>query len=464
MKINKIILFLMLLWIGSFLQALSLQEAVELAKKNNKQLRIDWEEVEKAEYTYREVRSSLLPQIYFNGSLQVKNTTLPDGSIPKSIDFADQLLPDNSSEADSALAGGLSMLYNGMIPDKTQGVTSINGQIKMDQVLFLGGKLINGIRVASKYRNLQKQKYQITENQVIFDITDSYQQVLLLKKVVEINQEALQLAREHLSRVDKMHDQGLVSDYDKLRADLEVSRLEPQLTEATNNYDLAMANFKRLIGSNHDEDIVLTTEFDITALPSYDLNEAITTGLNNRIELKVTDIYREMMQVKYNAEKSNFLPNITFSADLTKFSASQDFSVSKNDFGTLYEAGIFMQIPLFTGLGNTSKKLNAKHDLRQAEYQKNNADDLVRLEITQNWLSMKHAQQNLKVYQKNLNLAEKGFQIAKSRFENQIGIQLEVLDAQTQLNAGKVSYINAVYQYNRSINQFLKSIGQKINN
>ncbi len=454
------LLFILVVLIIS-INGLSIQESIDLAKKNNKQLKVDSEEVEKAEYTYREVRSSLLPQVYFNSGIQMKNTTLPKSAIPASIDF-DEMLSTSASADDHEIMKGMNLLYTGMIPNKDKEETSINGQIKVDQVLFLGGKLINGIRVAAKYRNLQKQKYQISENKIEFDVIDTYQQALLLQEVLKINQEALALAKEHYKRVSKLHDEGLISDYDKLRAELEVSRLEPQLTESQNNLDLVIANLKRMTGIPVSDDVELTSELVTHIIPELNLEQSINIGKENRIELKIAGLYQEMIQVKYNAESSNYLPNISFSADMTKFTASKDYSVNKNDFGTLYEAGIFMQIPLFTGLGNTSKRLNARHDLRQAEYQKLDAIDLIQLEITQNWLSMKHAEENMTVYQKNVQLAQKGYQIAKSRYENQIGIQLEVLDAQTLLNSSKVSYINGIYQLNKAINLYKKSLGEKL--
>ncbi len=433
------------------LSAITLTESVDLAKKNNKQLKGDAEEVERAEYLYRDVRGSLLPQIMLNGSVQAGKTYLPK-STQTGFSF-------NNVTDESDLANTLDAI---LLPSETKEETSIAAQLKMQQLLFSGGKLINGIRVANKYRSLQKKNYELKEEQLVFDVIDRYNQLVLLSEVVNIKTEALALAKEHLSRVQKLNENGLVSEYDLLRADLEVSKLEPDLEDAKNNFSLAKSNFRRLIGYSEETELTLEDELKKIDIPELSLEDAIKTGTENRIELYLSRLNVEMMEVKYNAEKGNYLPNVVLTAEATKFTASGDYSVHKDDFGTLYQAGIGFQIPLFTGLSNTSKIHQAKNEMRKAEYTKQDAEELIRLEISNNWLKMHADLQTVNVQQKNIQTAEKGYQIAKSRYDNHVGIQLEMLDAQIQLNAAKVTYIQSLYQLNKSVNSFKKSIGQKL--
>lgn len=435
------------------LSAMSLKESIELAKKNNKQLQAEAEEVERAEYLYREVRGSLLPQIKFNGSVQASKTYMPDAT---QTGFS---FNNVTNDDDEALANTLDAL---LLPGKTKEETSVAAQLKMEQLLFSGGKLINGIRVANKYRSLQKKNYELKEEELVFNVINSYNQLVLLNEVVEIKTEALNLAREHYARVQKLQENGLVSEYDLLRADLEISKLEPELEEVKNNYHVANCNFKTLIGLNDSSEFVPDDGLTKTDLPELNLEDSIRQGLEKRIELFLSGLNVEMLQVKYNAEKGNYLPNVLLTAEATKFTASGDYSVHKDDFGTLYQAGIVFQLPIFTGLSNNAKIHQAKHEVKKAELNKMYAEDMIKLEITNNWQNMRTAFQTLKVQEKNVKTAEKGYQIAKSRYDNHIGIQLEMLDAQVQLNAAKVTYAQALYQLNYAINSFKKSIGMKL--
>ncbi|HPY96089.1 MAG TPA: TolC family protein [Candidatus Cloacimonadota bacterium] len=448
-KVHLVLFLLSCLFVS--MPALSLNEAIDMAKKNNKQFLGQAEDVEMAEYLYQDVRGMLLPQISLNGSVQKSKTYLPDVT-QTGFSF-------NNVTSESNLASTLDKL---LLPGKSTEEASIAAQLKAQQVLFSGGKLINGIKVAQKYRNLQKKTYELQEEQLVFDITKAYYELVLLNEVVNIQREALDLANSHFQRVQNLNENGLVSEYDLLRADLEVSKLAPALEDIENKFVIAQTNFKRQIGELSSDDLVFDDKLEKVTVPSLTLDEAINNGLENRIELYLSDLSVEMYQVKHNAEKGNYLPNVLLTADITKFSSTKEFEIKSENFGTQYSAGIVFQIPLFTGMSNNAKIQQTKHELKKAELGNMDAKDLIKLEITNNWQSLQTAVQQLNVQEKNIKTAEKGYEIANERYENNIGIQLEILDAQTQLNGAKVSYIQALYQLNIAVNSFNKSIGTKL--
>lgn len=448
-KVHLVLFLLSCLFVS--MPALSLTEAIDMAKKNNKQFLGQAEDVEMAEYLYQDVRGMLLPQISLNGSVQKSKTYLPDVT-QTGFSF-------NNVTSESNLASTLDKL---LLPGKSTEEASIAAQLKAQQVLFSGGKLINGIKVAQKYRNLQKKTYELQEEQLVFDITKAYYELVLLNEVVNIQREALDLANSHFQRVQNLNKNGLVSEYDLLRADLEVSKLAPALEDIENKFAIAQTNFKRQIGELSTDDLAFDDKLEKVTVPSLTLDEAINSGLENRIELYLSDLSVEMYQVKHNAEKDNYLPNVLLTADITKFSSTKEFEIKSENFGTQYSAGIVFQIPLFTGMSNNAKIQQTKHELKKAELGNMDAKDLIKLEITNNWQSLQTAVQQLNVQEKNIKTAEKGYEIANERYENNIGIQLEILDAQTQLNGAKVSYIQALYQLNIAVNSFNKSIGTKL--
>ncbi|HOE91250.1 MAG TPA: TolC family protein, partial [Candidatus Cloacimonadota bacterium] len=172
-KVHLVLFLLSCLFVS--MPALSLNEAIDMAKKNNKQFLGQAEDVEMAEYLYQDVRGMLLPQISLNGSVQKSKTYLPDVT-QTGFSF-------NNVTSESNLASTLDKL---LLPGKSTEEASIAAQLKAQQVLFSGGKLINGIKVAQKYRNLQKKTYELQEEQLVFDITKAYYELVLLNEVVNI--------------------------------------------------------------------------------------------------------------------------------------------------------------------------------------------------------------------------------------------------------------------------------------
>jgi outer membrane protein TolC len=433
--------------------ALTLEQCLEQAKSHNKDLLAAKEDIYMADALYYDVRGSLLPQLSLVGGYQLKTTWLPDSATPSKMNFI-PYLSDTASGNDSTLAGILTTFANSMIPESPLKEGSLATQLKFDQILFSGGRLINGIKAVGRYRSIQGLRYNLLEQELITKTTDMFYQTLLAQKVVDIQTEALSIANRHLNRVELLNTEGQVSEFDLLRAKLEVAKLKPQLLQAQNQYELAMAAFRKQIGVT-DRQTTLDGEFLLPTVISEDLQTAFDNAQKQRIELRLSAINTEINQIKFNAAKQNYLPNIMLSADYSLFTKADGYGIEAADFGSAFNVGVGFQIPLFTGFSNTSKRAYAQHELSQSQVQETNYAELIQLEVKQAHQSLQNALENYNVQLENIKLAERSMQLAQVRFENQVGIQLEVFDAQIMLASVKLSYYNSIFEV-ISANQKLK--------
>lgn len=445
--------------IGLF--GIGLEESIQMARRNNKELLMAHEDVVKADATYYDVRGSLLPQVSLQGSYALSTTYLPDSALPKLPKVSAMLDSTTATDNENLIAGMLDGIMSGMIPSSPKKEGALAMQLKMDQVLFLGGKLINGIRAVDRYRSVQKLAYSVKEQDVILKTTQIFYQTLLAGKLAEIQQEGLTTAQKHLSRVELFFREGQVSEFDLLRARLEVAKLQPQVLAAQNQYELALAAFRKQIGAA-DESTVPEGEFVLPLIEEMDLDTAQKLGLKNRTELELLDIATQIQEIKYNAERGNYLPNVGLSASAALYSAADEYAIQKDDFGTRYSIGIGFSLPIFTGLSNRNKIAYTKHDLAQARLKQRDTQELILLQIKQNHQKLHHALENYQVQAQNIQMAQRNLELAQLRYENQVGIQLEVFDAQITLSGIKLQYNNAIYEVIAAERDFTKSIGQNL--
>lgn len=441
---------------------ITLEESIALARQNNKDLLMAEMEVSKADNQYYDVRGTLLPQISLQGGYTLSKTYLPDkvkNAVMPSV--SDMLDPAQATQHDWMLAGVLDGITENMVPTSPQEEGSLAMQLKMEQVLFLGGKLINGIKGVDRYRSIQRLQYSVKEQDVILQTTQLFYASLLAKKVVEIQEEALATARAHLNRVQIFESEGQISEFELLRAQLEVAKMEPGLLKAENDYEMALEAFRKQIGAE-GEDIVPEGEFVLPYIPELSLEEAQEIAMGERTELELLNIATQIKELTFKAERSNFMPNVALNASASLFTSADEYAIKKDDFGTQYSVGIGFSIPIFTGLSNSNKISYARHDLDMARLQEENTRDLIRMQIKQNHHKLTHAMQNYEVHQQNIRMAERNLELAQLRFENQMGIQLEVFDAQTMLSSIKMQYIAAIYEVIAAEREFTKSIGYKL--
>jgi outer membrane protein TolC len=440
--------------------AITLEESIAMAREHNIDLQLAREEIEKARQTYYDVRGNLLPQITLETGYQLSRTNLPKSAIPSAVDFSSGL-SDTASDDDEYLAGLMSGVVNSMIPSSPLDEASLGIQLKLTQVLFLGGKLINGIKAVDRYRSIQRLNYSLVEQEMVMQTTEQFYQCLLAGKLAQLQEEALATANLHLARVEAFHSEGMVSEYDLLRARLEVAKLSPQVLEAKNNYQLALAAFRKQIGTA-DASIVPEGEFVLPPEMNTELQEALDQGRKDRVELELADIATEVAQIKYNAEKGNYLPNVFLQGSYSIYTAADDFGIEGDDFGDQYSIGIGIQIPIFTGFSNTSKRKYAKSSLFQAKLQQRDYQELIDLEITQAWQNKEKALVNYRTQSENVKMAQRGLELAQVRYDNQVGIQLEVFDAQTTLAGIKLLYMQSIYEVIVAQLRLQKTMGIKL--
>jgi outer membrane protein TolC len=195
-----------------------------------------------------------------------------------------------------------------------------------------------------------------------------------------------------------------------------------------------------------DSQAVPEGEFLLPDKQAISLEEATQMGLKQRTELELADINSQIMEIRYNAEKGNYLPNIALSADYSLFTAADDYGIQRDDFGKKYGLSIGFQIPLFTGFSNTSKRNYARHDYQQARLMQRDSEELIALQIRQDHQKLNNAWENYRFRRKTSNWRNAAWNW--HRFDmTTSGYPTGSFDAQIMLQAIKLQYIRRSMNY-----------------
>ena len=456
MKKTITVLLLLTLMLSS-MYAIDLENSITKAKQNNKELLMAQEEIRKADESYKQVRGTAYPQVNLKGAYGLTKTYYPDSAIPPKMDITAGL-DDSPTDNEEYLAGVINNVVNSMIPTSPAEAGSFALQLQMNQIIYSGGKLGSGIKAGNYYRQLQRLNYKIKEQDVVLKTTELFYQCLLAQKLWEVQEDGLQIARRHLERVELFNQEGQVSEFDLLQARLGVAKLEPQVLKAKNDYELAVSAFRKQIGEE-ESDIVPEGEFILPGKMEITLEEATEQGLKQRDEIELIEINAQLKELQYKVEKINYLPNVALSADYSLYTAADEYAIQDDDFGHKYGISLGFQMPIFTGLTNTAKRDYARYDYQKAKLQRRDTEELIALQIKQDYKKYYHAWENHNVQTENIRLAERGLQLAQVRYDNHVGIQLEVFDAQLTLQTIKLQYYQSIYEIISADRNLKKSIG-----
>ena len=458
---KRIIIIIAFCLIVGMFWSISLDESISLAKQNNMDLLTAKEDLQKADHTYYQVRANIYPQLNVVGAYSLNKTYLPDSAIVPPVDLSLGLDPNTANVNDYYLANAMSAALNSLVPSSPVEEGSVALSLQMQQVLFTGGKLNYGIKTANLYRRIQQLNYQLKEQDIILKTTQMFYSCLLAEKFVNVQEAALETARHHMVQVEAFANEGIVSEFDVMRARLEVAKLEPQLMQAQSSRDLALSAFRNQIGVR-DSTIVPEGDFALPPKLNLTLDEALTQGMNNRMELEIARTGTEVADLQLKTEKAGYFPSLALQASAALYTKADEYTVEGDDFGTNYSVGLGISFPIFNGFATNAKVNSAKSSYRQSQYQSQKYEDLIRLEITQNYQKLRHAEENYLVQEENMKMAERSLQLAQLRYENQVGIQLEVFDAQTTLSAIQLQYYQSIYEVISATRELQKSIGMNL--
>ncbi|MCF7920038.1 MAG: TolC family protein [Candidatus Cloacimonetes bacterium] len=467
----KKIMIIMLTLFPLLLMALTLEEAIDNALANNHALRQERAEIEVYDQKYYAARGMLLPQLSLVGQYSLSRTVLPESAIPQLPSVKDDLAAEPANmtvseaviwENQQTIADYLDGSMQSLVPDSVMKEGSLAGGLQLNQVLFAGGKLLSGIKIADRVRNMQKDKCSLKIQDVIYETTRLYYGVKLAGDVVDIQREALKVAGEHLDDVTEMFAQGLVSEYDNLRAELEYRRLEPEVLQA--EYDLALAeeNFCNYIGYGLPEDLELETEFILPELEDSQLDDALQEGIEQRIEVQLSELNIRIQEVLVKMEKADFYPRVGLSASYNFYTAADEYDIQGDDFGTMASIGLGFELPLFTGLTRISEVREAQAKVSKAKEADADLQELIRLDIRNAWQKLEHSRKTLQVQENNVALAGRGYEIAQARYASSQGTELEIADAILMQQQARLSYSKAVYDVILAQIYYEKSLGREL--
>ena len=135
--------------------------------------------------------------------------------------------------------------------------------------------------------------------------------------LLEISTDTVRSAQVHLDSVKKKRQGGVASDFDVLRAEVELSNFQAELIQNRNAINVAKARLLKVMGVSQDSDFTLSTELSYVHLKMTMvtkqfclalMNNEKTIGpvnLGNPNELNMLDLAEKV--IKLTASKSKII-------------------------------------------------------------------------------------------------------------------------------------------------------------
>ena len=416
---------------------MSLQEAIEYALVYNQTLLNAKLDVDAADGRVKENIATGLPQI--SGVIDIAdNFELPTSFVP------------------GEFFGGQPGEF---VPVQFGTKYSGNAVLSGSQMIF-DGVFFVGLEAAKTFKELSVKDLKRTEIDVIEGVSKAYYNVLVNRLTMELVEKNYGRLDTLLRETKAMQAGGFAERVDVSRVQVQYNNMKVQRQNTEKMIVVAEHLLKFQMGMPIAESITLTDEL------SMDMFEAVVEGdfsYEQRIEYQTLQTQERLAQLDIKRINMMYLPTLDLYANVggvagTGAGASL-FNIG-NEWFYFGVAGLTLNIPIFDGLMKHNMVQQRKAKLNQVY----NSYDLIKnsidLELQRTQVAYTTAVQDLNMQLENMELSEDVYNITKTKYQQGVGSNIEVINADADYKQAQLNFFQALYTALISKVDYLKALGQ----
>ena len=393
---------------------LTLEQAIEIALSDNPTIQVAEQTIQLKRISDKEAVMGLLPEASLSGAYTrtIKKQT---------------------------------MVMNGMkfqvgIPNQYQGGLTVSLPIFVPT-------LYKSMKLTKTDVALAVEQARASKQDLVNQVTKAFYQTLLAQDSYAVLEKSFKQSEANYNIVKAKYDQGKVSEFDKITAEVQMRNLKPSVISASNGIELSKLQLLVLINIDPETEIELEgslNDYEEGVYASAMNTEA--SSLENNTSLAQMDMNVKMLQQTLSLNKQNFAPTVALQFNYMYTCMADDFKFKDYEWNPYSNVSLSVSIPVFKYKNfSTVKKTN----LQISQLMQNRDYTARQLAMQQqSYLnSMAASVEQMASNKEAIAQAQKGRDIAEKLYEVGRGTVLELNNAEVALTQAKLTYTQAIYDY-----------------
>ena len=394
---------------------LTLDKAIELALDENPTIKVAEKEIELKEVSKTEAWQNLLP------------TVTLDGTVTYNIKVAE-------------IKASMGSFKMGMDDSNTW-----NGALQVALPLYAPA-VYQTMNLTKSDLELAVEKSRGSKIDLVNQVTKAYYQLMLAQDSYNVLNENYKLAETNFNIVNAMYEQGRVSEYDKISAEVQKNSAWPSVVSGKNAVEIAKLQLKVLMGITADVNIVIDDN-----LKNHESEMKMATNkeidLTRNSTLRQIDMQGELLSKQRKLLKTSYYPTLALVGSYQYQSMSNtNWEVHNYNWSNASSLTLSLSIPLFKASNQTKLKSNKIQQYQLAET-RINTERMLSMQAQSYLDNMTKSAEQLESNKTAVELAKKGLEISQKRYDVGKGTILELTNSQVSLTNVKLSYNNTIYDY-----------------
>ncbi|TWH51301.1 TolC family protein [Dulcicalothrix desertica] len=407
-------------------QRITLNQALEAARRNNKQLQVALLQVERSQAAVREAQAALLPTLGLNANITRQRS------------------------AQSRLGSEAQIRENPAFADQFEGVqesTGFSGNAQFNYDLYTSGRRQAIIRQAEEQLRSDEFNLEVQSETIRLNVTNQYYDLQQADESVRINESAVENAQASLRDALALERAGVGTRFDVLQFQVDLANSQQQRTIAISQQQIAQRQLAATLSVPQSVNLSAADPVAIAGLWNQTLEASIIQALQNRPELQQQLAQRNIGEQQRRQALSALGPQISLVAQYNLLDQFQD-QISVVDG---YSVGVQASIPLYEGGAARARASQAQRAISIAETQFAEQRNQIRFQVEQAFSQLQSNLSNIQTANVALEQATEALRLARLRFQAGVGTQTDVINAQNRLTQSEGNRVTAILGYNRAL-------------
>ncbi|OGP76745.1 MAG: hypothetical protein A2Z13_06945 [Deltaproteobacteria bacterium RBG_16_64_85] len=411
-------------------------EAVSRAMTNNPFLSAAGEEWAAAKKDTEAARGYYLPSLTFEE--RFVRTNIPSEAFAFKINQERMLLSDFASVDN----------FN-----KPSPINEYMTTFTVEQALF-APKVYLGHRMAGREAGAKGLELRRKKEEVAYQVLSSYLGVLTAKEFMQVAAQGQEDAKEHHRIAEAVERSGMGLASDVLRAKVFLASAESSRVTAENRLALAQRGLALAMGEKSGSEVDAAAA--LPPLPDEgSLEDRIAVALAGRADLRAFSLRVENAAANVALQRSDYLPTVGVMGAWQMDGQEGVFSPDNH----AWKVGMGLKWNLFDGFRREAAVARSYAESGKAKAYYRGARDVAAFQVTRAYLGIEEAGKRVEIARSAAAAAEEGTRLIKARYENQLGRMVDLLDAQSALNAARADLVKAENDLRQSRAELLFASG-----
>jgi len=415
-------------------QRMSLQLLFDLADQQNQRIKVSEAALKAAEEGVASAKSALLPSV----ELSVQ------GSYTGNAFLMSRWFSTNGTTEYIVPGLGPQQVPNGKQPTPHWG-NSFTAQVS--QVIYAGGAIRSSIELAKLGHQLAELDVEKNRQEVRFLLTGYYLDLYKLQNQSQVIAKNIELTEKVIQQMKARREQGTVLKNDITRYELQLQSLGLAKTQVDDAQKIIHHQIATTIHLPEGEDFVIDTkslEEDGLALKAITSEESWQqTATENNIDIRQASLATAMSEQKIRNTRASSLPSVAVVAENNLFGPYTSDLIPKNANVNVWFVGIGVKY-------NLSSLWKNKHDIRKARHENTQARESVQLAregiedaVQANYTNLLTSSVEVRTQEKQVELADQNYAVVKNRYDNDLALLTDMLDASNMKLSADMALVNA---------------------